>query len=335
MTSPPFESERVAFKGFDLNLQGRGFQFEVGKTHLHTGHVKMCDSGFHACQNPLKVVEFYPPINGNRFAKVTMRGAMDGCDSAWWSAAELMVIEELTFPALVHEAIDWAWDPAYPAEKQDAYRNASCAEDAKNASTESYVANASSGDHSINATGGDHAKNASSGDHSANISSGNDAMNASSGRGAENASSGLQAANACSGDHAVNASIGPRAMNASAGDHAINASSGEASKNASSGDSAINASSGDHARSVSSGDFGKNEATGAYSVISGAGRDTLYRGAMGTWVSAAEYAEVHGEWHCIGFAVGRAGYDGVPADTWLIARGGKLVPAPLSALADE
>jgi hypothetical protein len=172
MTSRPFQRERLAFKGFDLNLQGRGFQFEVGKTHLHTGDVKMCDSGFHACQNPLEVVEFYPPINGNRFAKVTMRGAMDGYDSAWWSAAELTVAEELTFTALVHEAIEWAWDPAHPAEKQDPYSNASSGEGAKNASTESYVANASSGDRSINATSGDHAKNASSGDHATNISSG-------------------------------------------------------------------------------------------------------------------------------------------------------------------
>lgn len=36
---------------------------------------------------------------------------------------------------------------------------------------------------------------------------------------------------------------------------------------------------------------------------------------------------VDGAWRCIGFATGQAGYDGVAADTWLIAQGGKLVPA--------
>lgn len=48
-------------------------------------------------------------------------------------------------------------------------------------------------------------------------------------------------------------------------------------------------------------------------------------------VSAAEYALVVGVWICIGFATGQCGFDGVPADTWLIARGGKLVPCPLGS----
>ena len=321
--------ERRAFKGFDQNLQGRSFQFEVGKSHSHIGDVKMCDSGFHACQNPLEVIEFYPPINGNRFAKVTMRGAMDGSDNAWWSAAELTVTEELTFPALVSEAIQWACDTEVPVHNQDPYSNASSEEGAKNASDEIYVANASSGDRSINATSGDNAKNASSGDHATNISSGDDAMNAGSGRYAKNASSGLQAANASSGDHATNVSIGVRAMNASAGDHAVNASSGDEAKNASSGDHAINVGSGNDARNASCGDHGFNEASGEHSAICGAGRDTQYKGVKGVWISAAEYAEIDGHWRCIGFAVGQAGYDGVPADTWLLAKGGKLVPAPL------
>ena len=149
-----------------------------------------------------------------------------------------------------------------------------------------------------------------------------------------NASSGDRSINATSGANSKNASSGDHATNISSGDDAMNAGSGRYAKNASSGLQADNASSGDDARNASCGDHGFNEASGEHSAICGAGRDTQYKGVKGVWISAAEYAEIDGHWRCIGFAVGQAGYDGVPANTWLIAKGGKLVPAPLPALAD-
>jgi len=269
--NPAGPTEFVAYKGFDKNLQCRGYQYEVGKTYVHTGKVKRCDSGFHACQNPLDVLDFYPLENGNRFAKVTMRGQVDRSDDRKWAAAELTVDVELTFPAFVTEVIRWAWD--------------ACKADA------SVEGNVTSGKYATNASSGDYATNASS------------------------------------GDYATNASSGDYAKNASSGDYATNASSGDYAKNASSGDSAKNASSGDYAKNASSGDSAYNEATGQHSVISGAGRGTQYKGAVGVWISAAEYAQIDGVWRCIGFATGQAGHDGVPADTWLIAHGGKMVPA--------
>ena len=138
-------------------------------------------------------------------------------------------------------------------------------------------------------------------------------------------STGHYAKNASSGHYAKNASSGDSAKNASSGDYATNASSGDSAKNASSGDSATNASSGHSATNASSGHYAKNEASGEYSVIAAAGRNSYAKGAKGVWISLAEYQEIDGQCRCIGFATGQAGFDGVPADTWLIARSGKLV----------
>ena len=49
-----------AYKGFDKNMKCRGFQFEAGKDY-EEDHAKLCDCGFHACTNPIDVLQYYGP----------------------------------------------------------------------------------------------------------------------------------------------------------------------------------------------------------------------------------------------------------------------------------
>ena len=51
------------YKGFDKNMQCRGYQYKEGETYeMPEGEeAKLCESGFHACENPLDCFDYYAP----------------------------------------------------------------------------------------------------------------------------------------------------------------------------------------------------------------------------------------------------------------------------------
>ena len=101
----PADQEVVnSFKGFDRNMQCRGYQFEVGKTYEHDGEVAACSSGFHACENPLDVWSYYPL--DSRYAVVELGGEVSRRDDdSKIAAARITISAEIGLPQIISDGI--------------------------------------------------------------------------------------------------------------------------------------------------------------------------------------------------------------------------------------
>ena len=101
------KKEIIAYKGFDENLKCRDYQYVVGKTFEHDGAVKACKSGFHACEYPLDVFNYYPPLS-SRFAVVKMHGETSkDSDDTKIASAKITIETEIKLPEMINRAVDW------------------------------------------------------------------------------------------------------------------------------------------------------------------------------------------------------------------------------------
>ncbi len=179
----------TAFKGFDKNLQCRGYQFEIGKMHTHEGAVEACSSGFHSCENPLDVLNYYPIISYdgslNRFASVKASGTISRHDGdSKIASASLLVEVELKLPEFISAAVNWikaACTTEETAASGDSSRLAASGYYSQLAASGYSSQLAASGDSSRLAATGYYSRLAASGDSSRLAASGDSSQLAASG----------------------------------------------------------------------------------------------------------------------------------------------------------
>lgn len=85
------------YKGFDENLQCRGFQYEVGKTYeLNKGKLNMCENGFHFCKKLSWIHEYYSLTNEKtRVCEVEALGIVEE-DGKKCVTDKIKIVRELT-----------------------------------------------------------------------------------------------------------------------------------------------------------------------------------------------------------------------------------------------
>ena len=202
----------VAYKGFDLALKCRDHQFEVGKTYSHEGNVEACKSGFHACEYPLDVFEYYAPAQ-SRYAIVEQSGILAHHERDSKIASSIITIKaELSLRGLIKAAIEYTFARAQKVKGSTSRGVGKCASSTGYrgaASSTGYRGAASStGYRGAASSTGDQGAASSTGDYGAASSTGD------------------QGAASSTGDQGAASSTGPRGAASSTGDYGAASSTG-------------------------------------------------------------------------------------------------------------
>ena len=146
-----------AYKGFDKNLQCRGYQFEVGGTYEEPS-AEVCMRGFHAVTSPLEALTYYSPADGSRYCEVEVDDdAQTAFGDSKVASKRLAVGVEIGLPGLIKAGLSLIWERVEKvhAAKPDRF---------------------SSGDRSTAATSGDRSTAATSGDQSTAVVTGSESV---------------------------------------------------------------------------------------------------------------------------------------------------------------
>ena len=101
--------EVIAYKGMNSDMTCRDFKYEVGKSYK-TDKAELWKCGFHACLNPLDVLDYYYQSIKSRYFKVKLSGEITKCgfEDTNVAATEITILEEITdnFNELI-ETTEW------------------------------------------------------------------------------------------------------------------------------------------------------------------------------------------------------------------------------------
>jgi len=102
--------KQTGYKGFNKDFKCRDYQFKVGKTAIHKGDIRLCESGLHFCEHPLDIFTYYPPSE-SRYAEVDAEGvSAQRSDDSKRVAKRLHIKAELTLRGIIDAAIKFTFN---------------------------------------------------------------------------------------------------------------------------------------------------------------------------------------------------------------------------------
>lgn len=174
-----------SYKGFDKNLRCRGFQYKIGGIYEMDGKIKMCNRGFHACESPFDVFDYYTMID-SRFCEVEQDGNISKEDRGTKiCSSKIKIKAELKLADMINLGVEWLKEITSPEKIKTSIKDNS------------------SGNYAKIGSSGDEAQIGSSGYGAQIGSSGNGAKISSSGYGAKIDNTGEDCVIMCAGINSV------------------------------------------------------------------------------------------------------------------------------------
>ena len=169
------------YKGFDKELKCRNFQYKTNDVFEEEGEIKACSRGFHFCENPLDVFNYYPPSD-SRYCEVDGDGKIDkDNDDSKVACSKLHIHTEIGLKGIISagvkfilDKVDWNNCKETNTGDQSAATNTGDQSAATNTGNRSAATN--TGDQSAATNTGDQSAATNTGNQSAAIVEGKDSI---------------------------------------------------------------------------------------------------------------------------------------------------------------
>ena len=96
------------YKGFDKDLKCRDFQYEIGKEYEEE-KAEICDTGFHACENPLDVFRYYAPAD-SRYCEVELDANDQKSDDSKRVGKKISIKAEIGIAGIIKAGVEYIKD---------------------------------------------------------------------------------------------------------------------------------------------------------------------------------------------------------------------------------
>ena len=94
------------FKGFDKDLKCRDFQYEIGKEYSEE-KADICNYGFHACEFPMDVFNYYPPSD-SRYCEVELEANnQKSSDDSKRVGKKISVKAEIGIAGIIKDGVEY------------------------------------------------------------------------------------------------------------------------------------------------------------------------------------------------------------------------------------
>ena len=245
-----------AYKGFDKDLKCCGFQYEVGKDYEQDGNIKCCNNGFHACEFPLDVFNYYAPGRNSRYCTVTQSGVTDKKEGDSKVASSKIHIEtEIGLDGIIKAGVKFILDKVNWKNQKES-----------NTGNRSAVTNT-----------GDYSAATNTGDQSAATNTG------------------YQSAATNTGNRSAVTNTGDYSAATNTGDCSAATNTGYQSAATNTGDCSAATNTGDCSAATNTGDQSVAKVSGKESIAIVTGKDSKAAGSIGDWIVLTERGERNGD----------------------------------------
>ena len=240
-----------AYKGFNADMTCRGFQYKEGETY-HEDIADLCHKGFHACERPLDVLEYYSP-NSSVYHEVELDDVSEQREEDSKVCAKFIKIgAKVDITTLVEATVDYTVSKCDPVKSQHAKKNRGAA-----SATGWNGAASATGDKGAASAIGDKGAASATGDWSVASATGSRGVASATGRRGVASATGRRGAASATGSRGIVSATGDYSVASATGDWSVASATGDYSAASVTGDWSVASANNPTAIAVAWGPFGR------------------------------------------------------------------------------